>query len=216
MDPRDVALQSITPSVAVPRFSSLDRLEQPGHRFLVASDGLWLEAKRQWMYLCWPLAMQVDVPMPYGRLEPLVELAFGKLPSALLDEFIEMAKDRCPNECAAWIVWNEQDESLRLIPLEEISVGTAHVQFHRPVLAGHEHLVVDLHSHGKLPAFFSGTDDHDDAGEFKISVVVGNCDSQNTSIRSRICANGLFIDTTPPGKDAIQELEGGESWLPTF
>ena len=63
-----------------------------------------------------------------------------------------------------------------------------------PPLLPHEHLAVDLNSHGgDIPAFFSPEDDKDDSGEVKISVVVGNLNSDTISIEMRLCALGRQI-----------------------
>lgn len=58
MDARDVALQHSAPVVTVPRYGGFTPLAENGHRFLVTGDGLWLEARRPWMYLRVPLVCQ--------------------------------------------------------------------------------------------------------------------------------------------------------------
>jgi PRTRC genetic system protein A len=57
----------------------------------------------------------------------------------------------------------------------------------------HEHLAVDIHSHGCMGAFFSATDDDDDRGELKLSIVIGNLDADEASMRMRLCALGQFL-----------------------
>lgn len=197
IDIRDAALQAVCPSVMVPRFGTLQSLQEPGHRFLVAADGLWIEAHRPWVYIRQPIARQEAVAMPYGRLTPAVHLAFGSIPRALLDDFAEVARAQLPNECAAWIVWSERG-GLELRHLDNIKASPGYVQFHRPELSDDEHLVIDLHSHGMLPAFFSATDNHDDKGEIKLAAVVGNLDYEKPSMVVRLCVQGLFIDLSGP------------------
>ena len=60
MDPRDMALQALTPTVMVPRFGCFEPLSQPGHRFLVGQNGEWLEVRRAWMYA----RVQLTQPSP--------------------------------------------------------------------------------------------------------------------------------------------------------
>lgn len=203
LDMRDVALQSVTPTVMVPRFSNLEPLSAHGHRFLMAGDGLWYEVMSPWLHLRHPLAKQGTVSMPYGAVEPAIDFGFT-IPVDLVMRFVEVARERCPNECAAWIVWSERDGGLDLRLLEEISVGRGHVKFHRPALGEYEHMVVDLHSHGHLPAFFSAMDDRDDRGEVKIAGVVGSVDTK-PSFAFRLCVNGLFIPIMPPEEVAAVE-----------
>ena len=193
MDTRDIALQQSAPVTLVPRYSAFEPMTGNGHRFLVTGDGLWLEARRPWMYLRTPLVRQRNVPMPYGVVTRELSLAFGKIPRCLVFEFFRYAAERCPDECVGWIVWNARTGDMRLERLEELSTGCSHVRYTRPLLDEDEHLVVDIHSHGRLSAFFSSEDDRDDKGEFKIAGVVGNCDQASCSTAFRLCANGLFL-----------------------
>ena len=198
MDMRDIALQATAPTLMVPLFGELDPIQGEGHRFLAARDGLWLDIKREWLEFRLPLARQQQVAMPYGMLDSKIEFMFGKLPTTLIQEFVTRAKQVAPDECAGWIVWDAQLGSFRLVMLENISAGLEHVTFHRPRLGEHEHLVVDIHSHGTLKAFFSEEDNLDDAGEVKISVVVGNLDQEKQTIRARLCAMGMFVVLPTP------------------
>lgn len=53
MDPRDAALQALTPTVMVPRFGEFEPLAQPGHRFLAGRTGTGLRCvERGCMHVC--------------------------------------------------------------------------------------------------------------------------------------------------------------------
>ena len=195
LNPHDHILQQACPTVMVPRFEKMRSLDSSGHRLLVSESGLWLEIKRPWLHLTWPLAEQFRVAIPYGKLLPSLSLAFDQLPGDLISQFITDARMALPNEFAAWIIWNDLTGDFRYQSLQSITATAAHLKLERPAPAENEHLVVDIHSHGYLPAFFSPTDDRDDAGEVKLSVVIGSvgADQQPTS-RLRLCANGLTLD----------------------
>jgi len=196
----DDVLQKVTPTVMVPKFGMLEAMETAGHRFLVASNGLWIEVKRAWLDLLAPLAIQEVVAMPYGQLNPKIKFSFGGLPLNLLEEFIQNAKEQSPYECGAWIIWNEGTNTFELRMLEATKAGVGHLTYKCPILNDGEHLVVDIHSHGNLGAFFSSEDNADDAGEVKVALVVGNLDHHVPTLVARICANGLFIEMPlPPG-----------------
>lgn len=206
MDPRDIALQSLVPTVMVPKFSPLEPMQRAGHRFLVTGSGIWLEVLRDWLHLCLPLAEQTVVAMPYGDLEPKMNFTFGgKLPSHLVRAFVAEARARMPNECAGWIVWNRVEDSMRLQMLENIDVGKMHAKVHRPKLSDDEQLVIDIHSHGGLHAFYSPEDDRDDAGEVKISLVVGNCNKDQVTIKARLGALGVYLDLPAPELEQSME-----------
>lgn len=193
MDSRDVALQFVLPTLMVPRYAELEELATPGNRLLMAANGVWLEISRAWLYVRVPVAKPPIIPVPYGDVTEEMRFGFGKLPRAMVAQFIEQARARCPNECAAWVVWNSQTNEWRLMMLEETSVGPGHVNVNLPALEDGEHMVLDLHSHGLTEAFFSRTDNKDDRGEVKIAGVIGNLDKPEVTASFRLCANGVFV-----------------------
>lgn len=205
MDSRDVVLQSVMPTVMIPRFATWNELDVPGNRLLMASNGVWLEVKRAWLYVRVKLSQSLPVAVPYGTVTAEMQFKFGKLPTSMVTKFIQEARVRSPNECAAWIVWNAQTNTWRLEMLEETSVGTGHVNVNLPPLGEDEHLIIDLHSHGEDLAFFSRTDNKDDRGETKISGVIGNLNKDRVTTAFRLCVNGLFY---PLPFDAQFEQEG--------
>lgn len=193
MDSRDVALQSVLPTVMVPRYSELKELATAGDRILMAANGVWLEVCRAWLYARVLVAKPSIIPVPYGQVSEVMRFGFGKLPKAMVAQFIEQARARCPNECAAWVVWNQRTNEWRLMMLEETSVGPGHVNVNLPTLEEDEHMVMDLHSHGLTEAFFSRTDNKDDRGATKIAGVIGNLDKPEATASFRLCANGVFV-----------------------
>ena len=193
MDSRDVALQSVMPTVMVPRYSELEELDTVGDRILMAANGVWLEVCRAWLYARVLVAKPSIIPVPYGQVNEVMRFGFGKLPRAMVAQFIEQARARCPNECAAWVVWNQRTNEWRLMMLEETSVGPGHVNVNLPTLEEDEHMVMDLHSHGLTDAFFSRTDNKDDRGATKIAGVIGNLDKPEATASFRLCANGVFV-----------------------
>lgn len=194
LNAQDKLLQRSCPTVMVPRFEYLDLLASSGHRFLAASDGLWLEVRRPWLHLIWPVALQNHVAMPYGKLEPMARFAFNCIPRELFSQFVADAKEHLPNEYAAWLIWNEKTRSFRYQSLQSVSAGPAHLKLDRPALEEGEHLVVDVHSHAHLSAFFSSADNLDDAGEVKLSVVIGSLgDNQKITSKLRLVAHGTVI-----------------------
>jgi len=91
LNPIDRTLQTVTPTVMVPRHEEFSSLATPGHRFLVAEDGLWIEIWRPWLYVRVPLATQDRVAMPYGKLGHHVELGCGKIKWQPLVDFMRDA-----------------------------------------------------------------------------------------------------------------------------
>jgi PRTRC genetic system protein A len=80
-----------------------------------------------------------------------------------------------------------------------LNVSADHCHVERPELAEHESLAIDLHSHGDGEAFFSEIDDTDDAGEVKISGVLGGLGETGTpSAVFRLNLLGLIIPLPVP------------------
>jgi PRTRC genetic system protein A len=109
--------------------------------------------------------------MPYGSLEPTLKFSFDYLPGDLFRRFINDARKALPNEFAAWLTWDPHTREFTYRPLTTTSAGPVHLELERPQLEVYEHLVVDIHSHAHVKAFFSSEDNLDDRGEVKLSVV---------------------------------------------
>lgn len=194
IDRRDRIILDHAPLVAMGRFGGLDDLQVNRHRFIAGEQGLYLELRRPWLHVV-ALIAPSGMPLPYGPVNEDYDYRFTEASlEFLLSQFTADAHRALPDECAAWGVWNEHTELLEYRPLIADEASPGGVTFHRPRLQPHEHLAVDMHSHGTFPAYFSETDDEDDRGEVKLSVVVGTLDKE-PSYASRLCALGHFVDT---------------------
>jgi len=197
----DMALLAAAPVAAVPRHAPFHSLQDNGHRFLLAEDGLYLEVRRPWLHYIHQLAKQTAVAIPYGAIAGKCELDFGSIGSALVQmkEFAAKAKADAPLEAAASLLWDHRKKSWRIDYPEIIGEATAsHIQYRHGEPGPDESLAIDLHSHGHLAAFFSGTDDEDDRGAVKISAVFGNLDTDSPTVAFRLCVLGLYIPIPVP------------------
>lgn len=210
--PLDVALFDSAPTVAVPKHAQFVALQEVGHRFLMTAEGVFLEVRRPWLHIIQRLNWSSGTngsgagpTPPYGTVAEKVEFAFGRLGAALpqLQAFAAEARTALPNEYAAWIVWDSEKQQLQYRALHATSATPGSITFDRPALAEHESLAIDLHSHAHGPAFFSATDDADDAGEVKVSATFGGLGEGDTpSAVFRLCVLGLYIPLKVP-VDAI-------------
>jgi PRTRC genetic system protein A len=94
----------------------------------------------------------------------------------------------------AFVLWNEhsRDFSIEFPVVDEAT--PSRLVYRTPHPAPDSHVVVDLHSHGTGAAFFSATDNADDAHSAKIAMVVGClADPKGPSMVARLCANGMFL-----------------------
>lgn len=191
MDIKDRIIQEACPVVMVPRYSELPAIEG-GYRYLMAFDGLWVEAKVPWGHFRLPLWKSLR-PLPYGEAEYIYRLESGQLPLSLLDRSIEVARDKAKKglEWAGWIVWGAFD-GYRLVEPTVIKESSSSVSYEHPELNG-GHLVVDLHSHPFDMTAFSRVDDHDDMGGIRFSGVICFDRYMQPNLKVRLCIEGHFF-----------------------
>lgn len=199
----DQALLAAAPVAAVPRHAPFHPLQEAGHRFLLAADGLHIEVRRPWLHFIHRLAESPKVAIPYGQLEKKCAFDFGLIGSALpqLKEFSAKAKSDAPLEAAASLLWDHAARSWRIAYPEVIGEASAsRIEYRQVEVGENESLAIDVHSHGHLAAFFSDTDDADDRGAVKISVVFGNLDTDKPTVAFRLCVLGLYIPIPVPAE----------------
>lgn len=193
----DAIMQSQFPTLMVPIIGSIPAMENNGHRFLMANNGVWVQVKRNWLNAVLPITGEPKVRVPYGVVS--MECKVLAFPKHLMQEFGAFAKEQYPNECAARIIINSQSTSFRLEKMIPTSVSSDHVSYTIPVLSADEEIVVDIHSHGPHDSFFSPDDDKDDATEVKVAAVIGYPKGNDHAPTwcFRLCVNGLFEKLSP-------------------
>lgn len=203
IDPRDAALAASCPVVAAPRFGQLEPLAE-GQRMVLASDGVYLQFRGPWLSCTTRVGpIEPGLRLPYGAVVPNIGFAFGSIPLALLDEFIERGRTALPHEAAGALFYDTVSGKLALRMHEALDAGSGHIHYRMAPLADHEALAVDLHTHGCLGAFWSPTDDRDDLG-IRVCGVFGNLDQERVSARFRLALNGLYRDLPHPWEGTLQ------------
>jgi PRTRC genetic system protein A len=211
IDPRDEALQRACPVVAAPLFGVLPAMEN-GQCVIVASNGVFVQIKRDWLD-CVERMGDIDaaLPLPYGKVTPSIQFAFGTIPIALLDAFIVAGRAGLPDEIAGGLIYSAQRHTLRLAIYESVR-STAHgIEYRLPLLTRDESIAVDLHTHGLLPAFWSTTDDRDDRS-VKVAGVFGNLDRERPSAAFRLVLNGMYRPLAHPWEAAAQGVDTPVRW----
>lgn len=114
----------------------------------------------------------------------------GLLPASWLDALLDSARKACmlpsgvmrPIEKQWFAVWRNQ--CIRLIAPKEQHASIGSVRYEMPT----EPVLLDIHSHHTMAAYFSEVDDHDDQG-LSISMVIGRIFGQPEAI-ARINVHG--------------------------
>lgn len=181
MRPTDVdrALAALTPVVPVPLYGEFVPMQDPGHRFLVCGDGLWVECRRAWLHALLPLARpEHPTAMPFGTVRRTITFGFERLPMWALRRFLELARSHHPKEVGALLTWREGTGAFAYRECEVVDQSGAHLRQRMPALGLDEHVVLDLHSHGRFGAGFSQTDRRDMGMDALIAGVVGKLDQE--------------------------------------
>lgn len=192
--PADRALLGATPMLMAPRIGTLDPPPLDTARFLAASDGIYVQARTRAITASYQIA---ECVLPYGNARSEVKLAGGKIPLEILNQAIELARSSLPDEWAGLVLWDHEAHRYRLWTPPHGAVratpGSCSYQ-----LSGVDpsSVVVDLHSHGNMKAFFSNTDDRDDRAnpaQVFVSMVMGRLHLPTPMICSRLVINGHLI-----------------------
>lgn len=199
-DPTAAAVLAAVPCYPVPphgRSPALDTLRgaRCGHGIAMGNDGVMLILRRPWLTLDVPISGPITAYLPYGRIgAPSANLRCGLIPAVHLAEILAHFRAALPNEAAAFVLWNEASGAFAVnLPVIDEATPTRLV-YRTPALPTDWHLVCDIHSHGHSSAFFSATDDVDDAHATKISLVFGRLDASDGPVMaSRLCAGGMFL-----------------------
>jgi PRTRC genetic system protein A len=205
-DSRDRVIFGETPVLLQPRFG--DPLPSPDnsrHRFVCGAQGLFIEAQNDVISARIPVA-ESYLKLPYGEVGLCgIQLRYGKIPANLLALAQDKARAAVPNEWAGYIVWDRKSNQYDLFEPSVLSTSPGQISYLSSIP---ENLVVvmDLHSHGGLPAFFSSEDDFSDrGGGFYIAGVIGNCHTDEPTVASRMVINGHFLPS-PDFRDFFEQI----------
>lgn len=192
MDKRDIALQLSCPVASAPKFSDLVPFDRNGERIVLASNGAFLEVCLPWVRIITQVGPALAMTVPFGELKETVDYKAGKLPRALLEEFVEWARLESDVEIGAVITWNENTGEYALLRSKSNHATSGSLDYELPTLGDGVHIVVDCHSHSHHAAFFSHVDDKDDQHAVKFAFVVGHCNTDKPTTASRLCVRGIF------------------------
>lgn len=202
-DPTAAAVLDAVPCYPVPpsgKSPAIDalRASRAGAGFIIGRDGMMLVLRRPWLALDYRVTEGPECHAPYGEVgADTLTLRCGLIPFALLAQALDHFTDALPNEAAAFIVWNERtcEFSIDFPAIDEAT--PSRLVYRTPQPGPDWHVVVDIHSHGRGGAFFSVTDNADDAHATKLAMVIGNLDRDgDPSMAIRLCAGGMFLPLT--------------------
>jgi PRTRC genetic system protein A len=188
---RDRILFAQTPMLMMPRHGELAPLPIGRRRYVAAADGIYVQARHRALDLTLRL---VQVGLPYGVLSQRVELAGGLLPCALHQRITEHALLHFPKEWAGLVHWSDAAQRYELTIPDTIDASAGHIRYLSHSIDP-ERLVLDVHSHGAFPAFFSSVDNQSDQYGIYFASVFGCCQSTDSlTVVTRLVVDGHFFE----------------------
>ena len=153
--------------------------------YILAHNGLFLEAENPLI----KARIRVGAAEVRGLLEltERVELVNGLVPSYMLALALRQMREDIDRELYLAVTWPGERYAMET-PYQEKSATRVSYQ---PV----PNTVLDFHSHGRMTAHFSHTDDQDDQG-FRISVVIGKLDQSVAEMSMRLGMYGYHAQVS--------------------
>jgi PRTRC genetic system protein A len=110
--------------------------------------------------------------------EELNFLPAGKVPKILFDQIVEffrkvMDLKKADYEAHAWILWHKDRGYFISIPPQSVSKASVRFDYNDESLPPGSVIVVDIHSHNTMGAFYSSTDNNNDRSGIYYSGVIG-------------------------------------------
>lgn len=199
-DPTAAAVLAQMPCYPVPpsgRSPAIDALRgaRAGQGLAIGQVGVMLILRRPWLALDTYLTDRPHAYLPFGAGEKeRCQLRCGLIPYEHFAQILDHLRAALPNEAAAFVIWNETTREFAVEYPHIDDATPSRLVYRTPVLSADWHVVCDVHSHGTGPAFFSRTDNEDDAHATKISLVFGRLDWPDGFVmESRLCAAGMFL-----------------------
>ena len=152
------------------------------YEYVIGSQGLFVRAEDARIAACIPVA---SAPC-HGPAEvaTYARLKLPRIPTSYLASVYQSAVKHLPNEAAYQFIYDEREAVPWRCAMPFQRACPTHVDY-----ADDANAVVDLHSHGTLPAFFSNTDDLDEGG-LRFYVVIGDIGAEYPGIQCRIGVYG--------------------------
>ncbi|TNE46796.1 MAG: hypothetical protein EP343_22250 [Deltaproteobacteria bacterium] len=138
-----------------------------------------------------------------------IPLIPGKILTTILEFFRAVYHEKNGAEAFLQVFYNEEEDEFFLhCPKQEVS--GALVTFERdPELEARHVLVMDIHSHNSMPAFFSTIDDEDEQ-EDRLYGVIGCVHQRLPHMSFRLGVAGRFVEME--GKSLFGEAEPAMNW----
>ena len=158
--------------------------------YVLGGDGLWLAAENHALRVRAPVARCTVRGLP--PLGGACELRHGRLPGWLWDGCVGIARAWAAVGLEVLLLATCDATGRYALVVPEQAVTTARVEYAPPALPPGTTVVLAMHSHHRLPAYFSRTDDRDEQG-LSLYGVLGRLDTPRPEVALRAGAYGCWL-----------------------
>lgn len=162
--------------------------------YVMRGNGLW-EVRQNQIGIFYNLLHECNIGgFPKEEFEEsFVELALPRIPREMLNQIIAFFRkltEKHDFEAYVQVVWDKNEQTYKIICPKQV-VSKARVQYVATNPPPHQVIVLDIHSHNSMNAFFSGVDDSDERkrGD-RFFGVVGKLDMAEPQIKLSFILGG--------------------------
>lgn len=164
------------------------------YEYWLAGNGLYLRAKRVGLEVLMPLTHYQVRGLP--DLDPYLKLAYPPVPEELIAQTVELSRQArdLQGQLLEKLFHFNYNEDLSKWQLEvpaQIQTSSSVKPLESGTGSSYERAILEVHSHHTMGAFFSTTDNRDEARSFRLFGVIGRI-FEHCEIRLRIGVFGHF------------------------
>ncbi len=199
-----------------PEWPSFDALTKQIN-YVIRRDGLY-EVRKNRVGVFVRKRESFTAPLPGFPEEKNVEFGrchYGLIPAHLFQEIVSFFKSICDatsDEAYVQTFWDtEKKEFFNFVPIQRVSGASVHFERDEE-LEKRCVLVCETHSHNRMNAFFSGTDNADEKSD-RFYVVIGKLDTRNPeALYSYVCGGTRYIVERSVIFDGDPEVSFPQEW----
>ncbi len=168
--------------------------------YVLAADGVYLRAERQGIRVLFPIG---EAPIKGLReIEASVRIDYPPVPLELTNRIVAESLRAVPDsgqeqrEVLFHLMFDERKSQWVLIVPEQVQTATSVRPVRDDPDSSYAHAFIEVHSHGRIPPFYSADADDVDEQGFRLYGVIGNLGvpGKRPGLRLRVGCYGYFYE----------------------
>ena len=144
----------------------------------------------------------------------------GKIPMRFYNQVVKFFKEvmrvkNADHEAHCFILWSKENGYFISVPKQSVSKASVSFTYDKEAIPDGSVVVVDLHSHNTMGAFFSGTDNNNDKNGIYYSGVVGHLDKPQHAfvMRFNLHETKREVELKEIFEEEVSDVEVPKEWL---